>query len=145
MYLCVAIVGAVGWLLVNYDDGVSQDYNYEDFYSEQSSQTEGVDRELQRVLNKIAGTYEMCEPRGIEGIHVVYTVKINSDGTGVIVYDTGDREYFTGAYLKDNSTIVFTSDYGGTLFTITGNGIEDPACRKYYNEVGALRYYMRKL
>ena len=143
-FLCIA--GVIIWIFVNNNSGgTNQDYQYENSYSSQPTEAKSVDMELQRVLKRIAGTYEMYEPRGMEGIHIIYTVKINTDGTGVVAYNTGEREYFTGAYLQDNKTIVFTNDYGGTPFTIFGNEIEDPACRKYYNEVGAYRYYMRKV
>ena len=145
-YLCVVIGGVVGWYLANYDGGgTSQDYQYEDSYSEQSASTDVIDRKLQSVLNRIEGTYEMYENRGIEGFVTIYVTKINSDGTGYVKYNTGDVKYFDGAYLKDSETIVFTSKYGGTPYTYFHDRIEDPACRKYYNEIGAFKYGMRKL
>lgn len=148
LILLCAIVGGVvvGYYAYYAKEGVRPDLQYkEDSYSRHSVSTRDADRKLQLVLNRIAGTYEMYENRGVEGFVTIYVTKINPDGTGYTKYDTDDVEYYDGAYLRDSETIVFTGKYGGTQFTITSNGIEDPACRKYNKQVGYFKYGMRKL
>ena len=65
--------------------------------------------------------------------------------TEASVAEDGSVENFYGAYLTDESTIVFKGNYGGTVFKLVGRGIEDEACRKYVSEIGTPKYYMNKI
>lgn len=106
---------------------------------------DSADRELQSVLNKIAGTYELTENLGIYGFRTVYAVKINRDGTGMMAYDTGDIENFFSARLSGSNKIVFNGNYGGTVFLLSGPGIEDESAKKELTEIGTPKYVMTKI
>lgn len=120
-----------------------QDYYYNREYIQEQSSNE--DKELQRVLNRIAGTYELVEDMGIYGFKTIYTVSINRDGTGYTKFAAdGSVEYFYGAYLSGPNRIVFEGDYGGTPFKVVENTIEDETASRERTEIGTLRYHMRK-
>lgn len=143
-FLLGVLVGVAGCLICTFALNYSkQSYSYGQEQTEPLTQT--IDRELQNVLNRIAGTYEFVEHRGIYGFRTIYIVIVNRDGTGKMVNKDGTIEKFYGAYLTDESTIVFKGDYGGTRFKIVGRGIEDEACLKYVSEIGTPKYYMNKI
>ena len=147
-FLLYVLAGVAGWLIYTFILGYSeQSYsNSQEYINENVEQpTETIDRELQNVLYRIAGTYEFVEHLGVYGFKTIYTVTVNRDGTGKVVYEDGSVENFYGAYLNDESTIVFKSNYGGTVYKLVGRGIEDEACRKYVSEVGTPKYYMNKI
>ena len=143
-FLLYVLAGIAGWLFFTYVFNYAEQTYYNN--SENVEQpTETIDRELQNVLYRIAGTYEFVEHLGIYGFKTIYTVTVNRDGTGKVVYEDGSVENFYGAYLTDESTIVFKGNYGGTVFKLVGRGIEDEACRKYVSEIGTPKYYMNKI
>lgn len=109
------------------------------------SYRESADNELQQVLNRIAGTYELTENLGIYGFKTVYKVTINSNGSGKIVFDTGNVENFYSARLSGSNEITFNGDYGGTTFTYSSYGIEDESAKKYLTEIGTPKYVMTKI
>ena len=106
---------------------------------------DSADRELQSVLNKIAGTYELTENLGIYGIRTVYTVKINRDGTGMFVSDNGHIENYFSARLSGSNRIVFNGNYGGSVYLLSGPGIEDESAKKELTEIGTPKYVMTKI
>lgn len=106
---------------------------------------DSTENELQSVLRKIAGTYELTENLGIYGIKTVYTVTINSNGSGKIVFDNGEMENFYSAHLSGSNKITFNGDYGGTTFTYDRYGIEDESVKKYLTEIGTPKYVMTKI
>ena len=113
-------------------------------YYETSTNNVG-DKELTRVLNRIAGTYELVENAGIYGLITVYTVVINKDGTGRTVFKDGSIENFYGAYLDGSNRIVFSGDYGGTPFKLSGVGIDDESALNDMTPYGTPKYVMRKI
>ncbi len=115
----------------------AEDSHTDKYYSEP------VDNKLQQTLNRIAGTYELVENLGIYGYKTIYTVTINRDGTGRIVYNGGDVENFSSAHLSGSNKIVFNGNYGGTTFLLSGSGIDDESTRKYI-ENGIPKYIMRR-
>lgn len=147
-FLLYILAGVTGWLICTFLFSYSEQlyYNSQEYINKSGEQqTETINRELQNVLNRIAGTYEFVEHRGIYGFKTIYTITVNRNGTGKIVYEDGAVERIYGVYLNDASTIVFNGDYGGTRFKLVGRGIEDEACRKYVSEVGTPKYYMNKI
>lgn len=142
------LAGFAGWFIysliaMNVDQQYYDEQEYSDEYIEEYS--EPIDSELQYVLRNIAGTYELVEHLGIYGFKTVYTVTINQDGTGRTVYNDGSVEYFNSARLSGSDKIVFNGDYGGTVFLLSGPGIEDESAKQYISEIGTPKYYMRKL
>lgn len=142
------LAGFAGWLIysvialnVNKQHYEEQEYT-EEYVVEYSKP---ADNELEQILKNIAGTYELVEQTGSYGYENIYTIVVYKEGYGKITYADGSGEYFYSAQLKDSNTIVFNGDYGGTVFLLAGPGIEDEACRKYFNEIGTPKYYMRKL
>lgn len=113
-------------------------YNYDDEY------TESADSKLKSVLRDIAGTYELVENKGIYGFTTVYVVSINRDGTGRMVNSDGSVETFSSASLSGSNKIVFSGNYGGTVFLLSGEGIEDESAKRYVTEAGTPKYIMRK-
>ena len=111
----------------------AEDSHTDKYYSEP------VDNKLQQTLNRIAGTYELVENLGIYGYKTIYTVTINRDGTGRIVYNGGDVENFSSAHLSGSNKIVFNGNYGGTTFLLSGSGIDDESTRKYIENVNAIK------
>jgi hypothetical protein len=109
-----------------------------------SDYANSADSKLQYVLGDIAGTYELVENKGIYGFSIVYTVTINSDGTGRMVYSDGSIETFSSASLSGSNKIVFSGNYGGTVFLLSGEGIEDESAKRYVTEAGTPKYIMRK-
>ena len=122
---------------------------YANTYSNSSANTsmytDSADRELQSVLNKIAGTYELTENLGIYGFRTVYTVKINRDGTGMFVSDNGHIENYFSARLSGSNKIVFNGNYGGSVYLLSGPGIEDESAKKELTEIGTPKYVMTKI
>ena len=119
-------------------------YTYSNSSANTSGHADSADRELQSVLNKIAGTYELTENLGIYGFRTVYTVKINRDGTGMFVSDNGHIENYFGARLSGSNKIVFSGNYGGSVYLLSGPGIEDESANKERTEIGTPKYIMRK-
>ena len=108
------------------------------------SYRESADSKLKSVLRDIAGTYELVENKGIYGFTTVYVVSINQDGTGRMVNSDGSVETFSSARLSGSNKIVFSGNYGGTVFLLSGVGIEDESAKRYVTEAGTPKYIMRK-
>lgn len=124
----------------------NQHNNSETYTSANTSRyADSADRELQSVLNKIAGTYELTENLGIYGFRTVYTVKINRDGTGMFVSDNGHIENYFSARLSGSNKIVFNGNYGGSVYLLSGPGIEDESAKKELTEIGTPKYVMTKI
>lgn len=115
---------------------------YNNSYTEQY--TDSADSKLKSVLRDIAGTYELVENKGIYGFTTVYVVSINQDGTGRMVNSDGSVETFSSARLSGSNKIVFSGNYGGTVFLLSGEGIEDESAKRYVTEAGTPKYIMRK-
>lgn len=106
--------------MINYCGSDSDEYeDSETSYYSNSKNSSEEDTQLKNVLRQIAGTYEIYENRGVQGLHTWCVLKIDSDGTGVKVEDNGTRTNITGAYLNSDNTISFSlSDGSGEKYGI---------------------------
>lgn len=123
----------------------SDEYEYESSYNSSQEYLIEENTELKKILKRIAGTYELVENNGIYGFTTVYTVVIRENGTGMTVFNDGSTENFYEAHLDGSDRIVFSGDYGGTPFKISGPGIEDESALKEMTPIGTNRYVMRKI
>ena len=97
------------------DSGEYED-NETSYYSSSEGNSEG-DTQLKNVLKQIAGTYEIYENRGVQGLHTWCILKIDSDGTGVKVENNGVRTYINSTHLNSDGTISFSfSDGSGERY-----------------------------
>lgn len=93
------------------------------------------DTQHQKILRSIAGTYEIYEHRGVQGLHTWCILKINSDGTGVKIEEGNVRTNIIGTHINDDNTISFSlSDGSGEIYRYSSfSGTLDLINPRMYN------------
>ena len=63
----------------------------------------------------------------------------------MFVSDNGHIENYFSARLSGSNRIVFNGNYGGSVYLLSGPGIEDESAKKELTEIGTPKYVMTKI
>lgn len=113
-FVLYSAIAGLALNIINYCSSDSDSSYNEGYESSYNSNNENLNEntELKNVLEKIAGTYEIYENRGVQGLHTWCILKINSDGTGVKIEEDGTRTNILSSHLNSDNTISFSLSDG---------------------------------
>lgn len=99
------------------EEDLIEDEHKEPSYDSSNDNPKEEYNQLKNVLRNIAGTYEIYENRGIQGLHTWCILKISSDGTGVKIEEDGTRTNILSTHLNSDNTISLSlSDGSGERY-----------------------------